>query len=754
MKPKADKNIVPPEPSDEQKQALVELEGEKADIFDAIAEKPKDLFDRDPKYFETDKACVEAIIQQCVNVELFTIPLYMTSLYSIQGMHQINSKDTAMYVGKIWPGLAPTFRPGTSQLGNIPENQEAFNTVFSVFIEEMFHLQLASNIATALKVKPKFTELSPKDKNYAWQCYNSTAIPGIVDFQDCEPWSGGVHYKGLRVELDELNYRQNDLFLAIEAPEKECKMRIRKDKIDDYFPTVPFKKWQKGDALPWFGSIGHMYQCLWDYLDVEYSDGTTLMGKMYSPTSIQQDLFNTVSSGHPYKEFQQLETTIEGFTPGFAKDIIYKLICAITDQGEGAGITRNIRPKNSLLQRVQVQNQANYEALEKDYPSYTQEGKPAPSAHAYARAGGEKPVEQSGRPGFDNGTHDHYERFEKIRRDIESGKLVTWPKWHEQRGPNAWKPEDLMGQGYNEANPKLPTAAEIAGALNRLNSPDEKKRAANYKQFCEIATGAIAGITTVLDQYWIDSSVAFPFPSMGGSGDRLMMCWAVFGELPDLATPIQPRQKDKLYHACQGLDLNTENPDDPNVCASPEVYHNCRGSNSCKAEGGCGFVQLVGQSKSCGGSSSCGPSMAASKSGAHLCGTPKPAPSSCGAPSNCSTPKPPAAPFSAPGDNLCGSFGGCAVPISASQIYPAFSDANGNPLTHSTMELNDFPAPDFKIKKLDGDVPFAIGDFVYDIAWDAYTKVIESRNKSDSTPVAPPVKPKPSDIRLAFPPST
>jgi len=708
----------------------------------------KDIFDRNPKHFATDKACVEAIVQQCVNVELFTIPLYMATLYSIQGTHQINSGGTAMYKGKLWPGMAPTFRPGSSPSTNIPENAKAFNTVFSVFIEEMLHLQLASNVATALKISPKFTQLSPIGKNYAWQCYgpNSTTIPGIVDFEDCKDWSGDVEYKGLQVKLDDLNYRQNDLFLAIEAPEEECKARIKDEKIKDYFPVVPFDKWTTGTALPMFGSIGQMYQCLWDYLDITYSDGTTLFEQMYSPTSLQQDLFNTVSTGHPYKEFQQLDTTITGFTPEFAREVIFKLICAITDQGEGNGITKNIRPTN-LLQRVKPVNQADYTALKKDYPSFNDSGEPAPSSHAYARA-----AHTDGT--FDNGSHDHYERFMEIRKDIESGKIVTWPTWHQKMGKNPWKASDLKTTGYNEDNKNLPTADEIAAALNRLgnpdNDPDGKKRAAGYQQFCEIATGAIAGITTVLDKFWTDSAVAFPFPSMGGSGDRLMMCWAVFGQLPDLTVGVQQRKDNKLYHACQGLDLNTAATDDPNVCASAEVYHNCRGSNSCKAEGGCGFVQLVGQSKSCGGGGgSCSASPAVAKVGQTICGAPKPANCGTPSPSSCGTPNPPAAaPFSAPGDNLCGGFGGCAVPISASQIYPAFNDANNKPLTKSTMELNDFPAPDFKITPLPGDVPFAIGDFVYDIAWDAYTKVITSRGKT------PPAKPKASDIRVAFPPST
>jgi hypothetical protein len=668
-----------------------------------------DLFDRDPAHFETDKAAVQAIIQAAVNVELFTIPLYMTSLYSIQGVHQITGTND-MYQGRLWPGLAPSFRPGS--LGNIPENEKAFNTIFSVFIEEMLHLQLASNLATVLKVEPKFTQMSPQNLNYAWQCFgdDKTEIPYILDFKDCEE-----PYSNIKVKLDSLNLEQNELFLAIEEPEQTADKRIKPENLHKYFPTAPFNSWKPKEALPMFGSIGQMYQCLWDYLDITYksADGTTfsLWEKMYSPSALQRDLFNTVSSSHQYKEYQDLETTISGWLPEKAKEVVFKLICAITDQGEGNGIKKTIRGKE-LLEKVQPVNQASDEALKADYPSYTDTGEPAPSAHAHAR--------------FGNGKQDHYERFQEIKEDLKSGKIITWNNWRTDQ-KNKWTAADLKGKDYDKNKYNLPSAEEIADALNILGnpvntdgSPDTTKRDANYKQFCQIATGAIAGITTVLDEYWTESKVGFPYPSMGGSGDRLMMCWAVFGQLPDLSVGVQPRMPNALYHACQGMDLNTQR-NAVAECGSPEVYHNCRGSNACRAQGGCGFVQEVGQSKTCSSS------LKAVEAG---CGLPPPA-------------------YSAPADNMCKSFGGCAVPISASQIFPEFINTDKQK-NIGRMELNDFPPPKFQTLKLDGFVVFKTGDFVYDIAWDAYTQVLQKRD-----PDAPlPEKPKPSAIRLAFPPST
>lgn len=703
----------------------------------AVQANRSDLFDRDPSNFETDKAAVQAIVQAAVNVELFTIPLYMASLYSLQGVHQITGSKSDLYQGRLWPGLAPSM--GKGELGNIPENEKAFNTIFSVFIEEMLHLQLASNIATAVGVAPKFTQLSPESANYAWSCYgpDKTLIPHILDFKDCkEP------YNKIIVKLDSLNLEHNELFLAIEEPEAVATERIREDELHKYFPKAPFKDWKPGDPLPLFGTIGQMYQCLWDYLDIVYRDKdgveSTLWERMYVPSSLQRDLFNSSSAGHPYMEYQEMETTVEGWLPEKAKDVVYQMICAITDQGEGSGIRRTLRSPEGLPTAVSQVYQASDEALKADYPSYTDAGQPSPSRDAFAR--------------YDNGKQDHYERFLEIRDDLRSGKIVTWDNWRTGQA-DRWTADDLKGKDYDKNKYNLPSAENIAAALNRLanptnadGSPDTDKQAANYKQFCQIATGAIAGITSVLDDYWANSTVGFPFPSMGGSGDRLMMCWAVFGKVPDLSVGVQPRKPGTLYHACQGMDLTTDGSGSGDaICASPEVYHNCRGSNACKAEGGCGFVQEVGKSNTC--SSSVKSAQAGLGRLHNECSATVPPPT---APSTlqagCGLPAPA---YSAPSDNLCNSFGGCAVPISASQIYPPFVNTSGQENVGS-MELNDFVGPNHTTEKLPGQVVFETGDFVYDIAWEAYTKVLANRNPDAPAPVKPPV----SDIRLAFPPST
>ncbi|XZF14632.1 ferritin-like domain-containing protein [Chitinophagaceae bacterium MMS25-I14] len=656
---------------------------------------------RDPSLKDTDKSALYAIIQAAVNVELFTIPLYMTSLYSIQGTHQITGQNN-FYQGRLWPGKGTKADPQT-------DNDKAFNAIFSVFIAEMLHLQLASNIGKKVGYSPTYTSSALQSPTYGWTCYgdNITVLPHILDFKDTI-----APYNDIRVKLGAVNREQLALFLAIEETEDQAKTIIQPDKLKDYFPAVPFAGWQPSyteNNLPMFGSIGHMYLCLWEYLSLRYTDGTTLWDSVYGMMNMQQDLFNTTSGGHE-PEYPKMRATISAMTPQQAQMQVLDMINGITDQGEGGGVVKMIKLRAGIqmLEAVQAQFQPDAEALKKDYPSYTDTGKSAPSRDAAART--------------QFGSMDHYETFQYVLGLVEKGGVLCWDEWHAQG--NTWTADMLKTEGYDQNKYPIPPAEDVAGALNRLkNDPT----GANYKLFSHASTGAIAGVTTVLNTYFNDPKGSFPFPSMSGSGDRMSICWAVFGKAPNLAGGIEPRQNGVLYHACQGMSLDPSQPSDPNLCGALEVYHTCRGSNSCKAEGGCGFVQSVN-----GGGGSCTSMVSYSYPGKEEYKTAdgQKLQAGCGLPDF----------YSAPADNKCGSFGGCAVPISASQMFPA-------PAANSKMELFDFTGPDFKSEPFDA-ITYAEGDLVYDTAWTAYCKVLEHRGQTA------PDKPKPSDLRLAFPPST
>jgi hypothetical protein len=636
---------------------------------------------RDPKDKALDASALYAIAQAAVDVELFTIPLYMGTLYSIQGTHPINSKGESYFKGRLWPGAATTADPKTP-------NQVAFNIIFSVFIQEMLHLQLAANIATAIGANPSFTGESLQDKNYGWTCYGptNTVIPHIVDLRDMD-----APYNSLIVNLAALTKQQIALFLAIEEPADDARKHIVKGK---YFPTVPFEDWETWYTeknLPMFGTIGQLYQCYYDYLHLRYTDGTSLW-QYVTASSRQRDLFNVeVAASHPQREYPGFEASMNSLAT------IVDMMDAITDQGEGS----TLKKETVNLTAVHDKFRSSDAALKADYPSYTDTGQPAPSRDAAAR--------------FKNDGRDHYERFGDVLALLDKGGIVTWPDWF--KAGNKWKKEDLQAGDYDpNNNPSLPSTESIAAALNALAAP--AVRDANFKLISNVAAGSIAGVTTVLNKYWESQDpknpVAFPSPSMGGTGDRMAICWALFGAVPDLSLGVDPIVPGTLYHACQALDFSALGN---NQCAPPEVFHTCIGSNQCKAQGGCGFVQSVGGGGICG----------------HAAGTRGPL--SAG---SCVFPPPSGGLFSAPSDNKCGTFGGCAVPISASQVYPK----------SGTMQLFDFsgsgntPAPI-------GKMPFEAGDLVHDVAYRAYLEVMKKRGK---TP--PPKPPAPSDIRLAFPPST
>jgi hypothetical protein len=682
--------------------------------MELFSQRPE-LKQRNPQFKEADKAALQAIAQAAVNVELFTIPLYMVSLYSIQGMHQITSKGNDFYEGRLWPGRAPS--PDPDKDPN-PANARAFNLLFSVFIDEMLHLQLAANIAKVLGVTPSFTSPVLMNRDYGWTCYANykTVIPHILDFKDTK-------YPNLRVDVGALTKDRNRLFLAIEENDEDALGIIDVKKLPKYFPSVPFANWQATSTeadLPMFGTIGHMYKCLWEYMEIEYTNDTTLFDSVFDGHALERDLFNA-NNDHHHPEYPGMPATVSDETqPSDPRGRILDMINAITDQGEGQGVAKWIRQRRGLLQYAPVGNQFRPDetALDFDYPNYTDTGKQHnPSGNAVARG--------------ESGGRDHHDRFVDIGNLLESQEgphIVTWAQWH--TGEYMWHSSMLETTDDEPNNYRIPKSTEVADALNSLKTDDiksrENNRIYNYTVFSQIATGAIAGITRVLKDFWTNEEAAFPSPSMYGSGDRVSICWAIFGAAPDLSVGVDPRIPGTLYHACQGLNLDPAPASGAHVqCAPVPVSHSCKGSNTCNAEGGCGFVQLIGSFFNCG-----------QKVLLEHIQTAQP-------------PQGESTFYSAPSDNKCAGAGGCAVPISASQMFPP--PDSQKPKEGGTMALYDVVAGS---ENPFGEMKYEVGDLVYDVAWKAYIEVLTKRAADENHDFSPPKKPANSKIRLALPPST
>lgn len=725
------------------------------------------LSSRDSSFIDTDMKVVRWIAQAAINVELFTIPLYMTSLYSITGMHPITGADNNFYQGRIWPGAKTSAFPQVPGDGLDKNNKQAFNIIFSVFIQEMLHLQMAANLATAIGATPDFTDPALQDADNGWTCYGPalTVIPTIVDLTDTDT------YTNVKVNVGALDADRIQLFLAIEQPFEDAEADIVRNR-DQYFPQVPFTDdpdWNPATFDKMFGSIGYMYQCYRDYLTITYDNGTTLWDNVFTPTGQQNDLFNSFSfPGHPMREFMGFETTIALTDKDIALSQALNMMNAITDQGEGS--TLKVRQKHAaeagLVMAVEPQYCPSDDALKSDYPSYSDTGKQIPSSDAVAR--------------YDNDGKDHYERFQEVLQLMEDGGVLTWDRAGKTGN---WTAADLTTPDFDQNdNPYgLPTPEQIADALNGLAHHDARQ--ANYETLSQAVVGSIKGVTTVLNQYWAGTG-SFPFPSMSGSGDRMSTAWAVFGACPDLSKGIPAPDTNILNHACQGLSLDGTSAG-ANNCALTNVYHTCRGSNDCKAMGGCGFVQLSTGGGSCGASSGCGGAVAATaappsplqvagnncsavqmrKQGG-LCGTPTPSPT-------------PTATYTAPSDNICKGFGGCAIPISAMQLYPksgtmdvymlAVKSSCGTPTPTPTPHGCGAEAEGAKAKNLCGTptptptpsscgssgtskkigtIDFAEGEKVEDVAFKAFAMVVAAKG----LPVPQPQPP--NDLRLAFPPST
>ena len=131
---------------------------------------------------------------------------------------------------------------------------------------------------------------------------------------------------------------------------------------------------------------------------------------------------------------------------------------------------------------------------------------------------------------------------------------MTWADWFKAGnvGRRRISRPRLRSQGQSQSSDHR---GDRAGAEQSRGS----RRAPGQPQADQpgVAAGAIAGVTTVLERILEgqdprDAAWRSRSPSMGGSGDRMAICWAVFGQAPDLSLGIDPIEPAKLYHCVPG----------------------------------------------------------------------------------------------------------------------------------------------------------------------------------------------------------
>jgi hypothetical protein len=205
-------------------------------------------------------------LQAAVDVELWTIPLYLTALYSIQNL---NSNNQANY-------------PVAAKL------------IESVVIEEMLHLQLASNICNALGYSPQMNFSSYDEAD------------GIPFLKPTVP----AKYNGYEVKLGAVDLNQLKLFCVIELPEESTK--------PDWATQTKYN------------SIGELYQALeiaitnqWNSLYVGDANNTKQQANF-------SDYLAKFNAGQGFSQIvSSLETALNAMK-------------AIVGQGEGNSATHEI----------------------------------------------------------------------------------------------------------------------------------------------------------------------------------------------------------------------------------------------------------------------------------------------------------------------------------------------------------------------------------------------------------------------------
>jgi len=140
-------------------------------------------------------------LQHALDLELWTIPLYLTALYSIKDLTKLKHS----------------------------EYPEAAKLIFSVVIQEMLHIELVCNVSNALGFPPKFS--SPKYDEHK-------GIPFIHPAKEILP--PALH--GYHIKPQALNENCLRLFCAIELPHHKSE-----------------KPWENGKS---YNCISDLYEAL------------------------------------------------------------------------------------------------------------------------------------------------------------------------------------------------------------------------------------------------------------------------------------------------------------------------------------------------------------------------------------------------------------------------------------------------------------------------------------------------------------
>ncbi len=273
-------------------------------------------------------ARVRQQLQNAVYLEMWTVPLYLAAAYSIQ-LPPVKSQGRPEF------GKVPTKSDGSPDFDHFSQtnyNQFAFNSVLSVAIQEMLHVELASNLLNAV---------GPADNlfNRAWVKFTDDWAPNYSGPPAC--LANAPLPEGVQLRVGPLDLNQARLFQWIEHED----------------PIPP------GDPEAYsetYTSIGDFYTSLmygmtvcWDEL---YPPSGKKIKDQKNPTAdelFQKDDWGSTLSSMPVSgftnELQQTDSSgVYGFSikiygpPADALKRAQAAMTAIKAQGEGSGAGEDI----------------------------------------------------------------------------------------------------------------------------------------------------------------------------------------------------------------------------------------------------------------------------------------------------------------------------------------------------------------------------------------------------------------------------
>jgi len=554
---------------------------------------------------DTKLELLQRHLQALVEVEFFTIPVYLTGVYSFT--------KKALGYSEIQDGKP--FYP----LYDLQQN------ALSVAVQEMYHLQLACNLANVFQVKP----VIPTKINF------TPGAPLVVPHID-------PGHMPLQLELGSLS-EMIDKMIAIEQPDEDQKEIVINPAVE-------------------YASIGDLYAATLELLRqfvVAFRAALSDPGQ-FLPGN-KQIAYATFESTYTYNRISPSDPNKPAQLP--PDQLLIKVINAVVDQGEGREVVQRLHKAQRLrlAQQAQQVQDLLFQASEQDnevLPEFR------PKAGSRFAAYGDWP---------------HHKRFTDIQTglaerdwaEVIGGDVFYAPKGRVSDDLPDWARTIGVEQFQQAIGPIWSYLVDVLqeGVESGELKADSTK---GGQQFAPTFSDAMISFKYLLPIMWQwGKCPAFEYRA-GVSVEDVQRVMDTVDPLClfhwDKRTQ-EVRVKEQGKNACQGLNhcaglgwggIATQKGN--GACATADL-HTCGGNNSCRGEAGCGYlVSKAGEACN----SAALQDHAASHEGRS--GAPDRPGNLCGHPDDSTTLLPPDQEW-VPGGNVCGGLGGCQTPISPSQVF-------------------------------------------------------------------------------------